>query len=290
MGFGDDSSRGKIIFFAKIGGFALCVFFFFLSCILLGATHNFSTNRYCANGEILTSGGQMWCTPSETTTITASTSKDLSVYRINKSSSPSMTSRFIHTVKQLQISRGDTDHYSFILNPDSSVTAGLTSEGDTVYCSMLNYTNMQKFEDGDPYEVLFSAKGSLDVNHFTPEFSDCFSFVFEYNISSEIKKPDIIYDLNFTYKVYDVSGLSPVCKGSCTLEDVTSDEVVFIDNPELKDYDATLRLPSDVNSGALAFVIILLIASIAGLIVYGVFFFLRSSFGERFRGESKPLV
>jgi len=235
--------RGVLIL-ASIGGIIY-------SITVLTDSKNSGGDVFCTNGESLNPMEQMWCSPKEKSTVSIRKDSRVNIYRVKKNNLPGKIERQSPLIQQVnRVSRYHEDHYSFVLNPGSYVTANLTSESSTVDCMLLNYDNIVKLTNGDPYTRILAGKGSLKVVNYTPSVSDEYFFVFGHTASSGKSQPEVAYSMQFTFNVFDPSKMTPECvsSSSCSVKNVGSDEMVIADNPELKqECDVFMKLPSDAH-------------------------------------------
>jgi len=206
----------------------------------------------CANGTSLNSEEQMWCRPPVNfTNVTAELDSGVKLYRFNNESAPGFIERHSQMSISTTLDSNKYKYYSFVMNPGSNLSAHLKSTAP-VSCFLLDNANMDIFVHEGYFSTIYSGIGELVVDSFRPNVSDDFFFVFS-DTSDSRSGMTIEFDIDFYFKVYDVSQLKPVCEGlkTCKFEDIKEDEIIIADNNGGKELEVSLILYDKINMRAL---------------------------------------
>ena len=134
--------------------------------VLLSA--DFTSPVYCANGTSLNPGEQMWCKPSEETTVTAYPGERVDVFRFKLKDAPPMIEREVTVDQDVSIHSNGYQYYSFVMNPGSTVSAHLTTPSSYVDCYLLDNYNEYLYVNGYSFNSILSSKPPFQFDSYSP--------------------------------------------------------------------------------------------------------------------------
>ena len=257
----DDSFKTEAI----IAVFFICLLF--AGCSTLTVLVWPVTERNpCVKGDSLNGYEQIWCSPKHKASINATRTNGSSIalYRVKKANVSSKIARFAHIQNQFNVSTNNNIHYSFVLMQGSSVRAEMDSTDINDDWYLMDYDNLESYQNGDPFTSIKSSKGSLSVAFEATE-SDSYYFFVHHRHGKGV----VSFDMQFKYLVFDLgSSISPSCNDqiNCTFEDVGSDELIIADNSQSEEWSLHLDLPRKIDLIATVFLLTFLVITGIGTI------------------------